>query len=117
MVQLDFDEELGPLCEMYDSMDAKLEVQRNIKRTELTAFLCLLTKVVGSIKVHVDNKGNIDGLWRGEMKGIDPKTGDADLWIQNLGRIASVNNDRNTGGSGACQDAPHREGQERNVAL
>ena len=33
-----------------------------IKRAELTAFLCLLKKVTGPIKVHVDNKGVIDGL-------------------------------------------------------
>ena len=59
-------------------MDAELEVQRTIKRAEVTAFLCLLKKVVGPIKVHVDNKGIIDGLWRGERKCIDPKAGDAD---------------------------------------
>ena len=29
----------------------------------------------------MDNKGIIDGLWRGERKCIDPKAGDADLWI------------------------------------
>ena len=27
-------------------------------------------------------KGIIDGLWRGEMKCIDPKAGDADVWIK-----------------------------------
>ena len=59
-------------------MDAELEVQRTIKRAEVTAFLCLLKKVVGPIKVHVDNKGIINGLWRGERKCIDPKAGDAD---------------------------------------
>ena len=35
------------------------------KRAELTAFLCFLKKVTGPIKVHVDNKGIRDGLWRG----------------------------------------------------
>ena len=35
-----------------------------------------------TIRVHVDNKGNTDGLWRGERKCIDPKAGDADLWIK-----------------------------------
>ena len=34
------------------------------------------------MKVHVDTKGIIDGLWRGERKCIDPKAGDADLWIK-----------------------------------
>ena len=42
MVQLDYDEELGPLHEVYGSMDAELGVQRTIKRAGLTAFLCLL---------------------------------------------------------------------------
>ena len=80
VVQLD-DEELGPLHVMYGSMEAEFEVQRTIKRAELTAFLCLLKDVVGPIKVHVDNKGILDGPWRGERKCIDPKPGGADLWI------------------------------------
>ena len=49
-------------------MEADIEVQRTIKRAELTAFLCLLKKVTRPIKVHVDNQGIIDGLWRGERK-------------------------------------------------
>ena len=32
--------------------------------------------------MHVDNTRTIDGLWRGERKCIDPKAGDADLWIK-----------------------------------
>ena len=55
-MQLDQDEE-GPV---HGTLDAELEVQRTIKRAELTAFLCLLQKVVGPIKVRVDNKGIID---------------------------------------------------------
>ena len=68
VVRLDYDEELGPLHGMYGSMEAEYEVQHTIKRVELTAFLCLLKKVIGPIKVHVDNKGIIDGLWRGESR-------------------------------------------------
>ena len=56
-------------------MEAELEVQRTIKRAGLTAFLCLLKKVVGPIKVQVDNKGIVEGLWRGERKCMDPKAG------------------------------------------
>ena len=67
---------------MYGSMEAELEVQRTIKRAELTAFPCLLKKVIGPTKVYVDNKGIIDGLWRGERKCTSPKAGDADLWIK-----------------------------------
>ena len=62
------DEEMGLLHGMYGSMEAELEVQRTIKRAELTAFLCLLMRVIGPVKVHVDNKGIIDGLWRGEKE-------------------------------------------------
>ena len=78
------DEELGPLDGMHGSMEAEFGVQRTIKRAELTGCLCLLEKVIGPIKVHVDNKGIVDWLWRGERKCIDPKAGDADMWIKNL---------------------------------
>ena len=70
---------MGPLHGMHDSMEAENDVQRTIKRAELTAFLCLLRKVIGSTKVHVDNKGIIDGLWRGEEECIQPRAGDTDL--------------------------------------
>ena len=36
---------------------------------------------MGPIKVHVDNKGIIGGLWRGERNCISPKAGDAGLSI------------------------------------
>ena len=81
VLQLDDDEELRPLHGVYGSTKAKFEVQRTIKRAKLTAFLCFLKKVIGPIKVHVGNKGIGDGLWKAEMKCIDPKAGDADLWI------------------------------------
>ena len=64
VVKLDYDGEMGPLYGMYGSMEAECEVQRTIKRSELTAFSGLLRKVIGPIKVHVDNKGIIDGLRR-----------------------------------------------------
>ena len=38
VVQLDQDEELGPMHGMYGWLEAGLEVQRPIKRAELTAF-------------------------------------------------------------------------------
>ena len=59
-----------------------IEVLRTIQRAELTAFLCFLEKVSGPTKVHVDKKGIIDDLWKGEMKCIGPKAEDADLWIK-----------------------------------
>ena len=42
VVQLDYDEDLGPLHGMCGSMEAELQVQRTIKRAELAAFLCIL---------------------------------------------------------------------------
>ena len=41
VVQLDYDEELGPLHGMYLSMEPEFEVQRTIRKAELTAFLFL----------------------------------------------------------------------------
>ena len=82
MVQLDYDEEMGPLLGMHGSADAEYEVERTIKRAELTAFLCLLKRVIGPVRVHVDNKGLTDGLRRGESKCIKPRTGDANVWIK-----------------------------------
>ena len=57
-VQLDYDEEVVPLHWMYGSTAAEFEVQRTIKRAELTAFVCFLKRV--SVRVQVDNKGIID---------------------------------------------------------
>ena len=63
-------------------MEAEFEVQRTIKRAEWTAFLYLLRKVRGPIKIHVDNKGIIDGIRRPEKECIKPRAGDADLWLK-----------------------------------
>ena len=81
VVQLDHDGEMVPMHEMYGTLDAEPEVQSTIKRTELTACLCLFGKAIGPTMVHVDNKGIIDGLWKGEMRCIGPRANDADLWI------------------------------------
>ena len=72
VVQLDYDEDMEPLHGMYGSMEADYEVQRTIKRADLTAFLFLLKKVIGPIKVHVGNTGKIDGLRKGEKECIKP---------------------------------------------
>ena len=61
-MQLDYNEELGPMHGMSGTMDAELEVERAMKRAELTVFLCLLRKAIGPLVVLVDNKGVIDGL-------------------------------------------------------
>ena len=52
------------------------------QKSGVNGFLVsLFLKAIGPIMVHVDNKGIIDGLWRGEMKCIGPKAKHADLWI------------------------------------
>ena len=88
VVQLDYDEEMGPLHGMCGSMGAELEVQRTVKRTELTASLCLLKRVIGPVRVHVDNKGIVDGLRRGEREMHRARSGRCRLVDQDLGRIA-----------------------------
>ena len=39
-------------------------------------------RMIGLIKVHVGNKGMIGRLWKGERICIEPRAGDADLWIR-----------------------------------
>ena len=41
VVQLDHDEEMGPMRGIHGTLDADLEVQRTFERAELTAFVCL----------------------------------------------------------------------------
>ena len=45
VVQLDLDEEMGPMHGMFGTFDAELQVQRTIRRAELTAFFCLLRRI------------------------------------------------------------------------
>ena len=76
VVQLDYDEEMGPLQGIYCSMETEYEVQPHHH-----AFPGKW-KVSEPIKVHVDNKGIIDGLRKGEKECIKPRAGDADLWFK-----------------------------------
>ena len=64
-------------------------------RQSLTAFLCLFRWIIGLTTGHVDNKGIIDGLRRGEVKCTGPQANDADLWIINLGGCAQITAGRN----------------------
>ena len=84
MVQLDHDEEFVPMHGIYGMLDAVLQVQRTTERVELAAFLASFRTAVSLTVVHVDNKGFIDGLWRGERKCIGPKAKDVDLSIEVL---------------------------------
>ena len=84
--ELDDDEEMGPLHGMYGSMEVELEVQRTIRRAELTAFLCFIRKVSGPIKVHVDNNGIID-VSRKVKKVYQTKSRRCRLVDEKFGRI------------------------------
>ena len=116
VVQQDYDEEMEPLYGMYGSMEAELEIQRTIKRAELMAFVCFFKRVMGPIKVHVGNKGVIDGLRKGE-KVYQPKSGRCRFTDQNLGGIAWSGRKRHFGGSGTCKGASHRKVKETHVAV
>ena len=82
VVQLDHDKEIEPMHGMYGTMDAELEVQRAIRRAELTnGVLVSPQKATGLTMVHVDDKRIIDGLGRGEARCSGPRDKDADLFI------------------------------------
>ena len=70
VVQLDQDEELGWMRGMSGTLGVGLEVQRPIKRAELTALSCLFKVFVPSM-VHVDDKGIMDGLWNERCNVLD----------------------------------------------
>ena len=109
VVQLDLDEELGPLHGMYGLMEAEFEFQRTMKRAELTAFLCLLKNVIGSIKLHVGNTRIVEGLWREEGENASIRKLAMLTCGEKIGRIALSSLKRNVGQRGACQGATHKE--------
>ena len=50
-MQLDHDEEMGPMDGIYRTLNAELEVQRTTGRAELTDFVCLFRKAISSTNV------------------------------------------------------------------
>ena len=101
---------------MYGSMESELEVQRTIKRVELTAFLCLLKKLWDPSKCMSTTKASLTGYGEEKEKTTNPKAGDADLQIEiweELHNLAAGC----SGGSGACKGTLHKERKERDVAL
>ena len=111
VVQLDHDEERGPMHGRYGTLDAEFEVQRTMGRAEFTAFLCLFRKVIGPTMVRVDSRGIFDGLWRGQVLCIGQKAKDADLWILIWEDVHRVNQEGIPVGGRARQKriAPRRE--------
>ena len=64
VVQLDHDEDCWPMHGMHGTLDPDLELQRTVKRADLTAFIRHFGRIVDLATDHVDIKGIIDGLWR-----------------------------------------------------
>ena len=87
-------------------------VQRTINRAELTAFLCLPRKVIGPIKVHVDNKGIIDG-WPKGKRVHQAKSGRCRFMDENVGRTTWSGRKKHFGGSGTCIGAQYEESKEK----
>ena len=73
VVQLDYDGELGLLHGVYASTDAELEVQAHHQEGRAGGLLqSSPSRFMSTTKE----------LLIGQMKSIDPKAGDADLWIK-----------------------------------
>ena len=98
VVQLDLDEEMGPMHGMYGTLDVELEVQRNIKRAELTAFLCLFRKCCRSFWCTLITKELLMG---GEMRCIGPRAKDADLCFSKYSSLKAMRKQTSKRGSEA----------------
>ena len=66
--------------------------------------------------VHVDNKGIIDGLWKGEVKCIGPKAKDADWWIAILEELNTFRSKEKLIDVEHVKAASYREGKAARVA-
>ena len=114
MVQLDYDEEMGPLRGMYGQVEAECEVQRTIKRPKLTAFLFLLNRVMCPTKCTLITKELLMDYGEREHQA---KSGRCRFVDQNLGRTALSGRKGHFGGSGTCKGTPHEGRKEIFVAV
>ena len=105
VVQLDHDEKMRPMHGMYGTLDAKLEMQRTVKRAELTAFLCLSGEVIGPTMVHCDNTGIVGWAVEGRNEVHWPKSEGRRLVDLDLERIAQSTPRRHIGEGRARQRA------------
>ena len=117
VVQLVYDEELGLLHGMYGSVEGRNRGPAHHQEGGADGLLMPLNRVIGPVRVHVDNQGSIDGLRKRESKCIKSRAGDADFMITNLGRITGSGRKRHFGGSRACKGASHEERKETYVAV
>ena len=79
-VQLDYDVEKKPSHRVCDSMETECEIQRTIKKTERTTFLCLLKKACGPSRTICTTRAQLMG--KSERECVKSRVGDACLWIK-----------------------------------
>ena len=108
--ELDHDEEMGAMHEMYGTLDEEFEVQCTIKRTELTAFLSSGKPSV--LRCTLTMKESFGGLWRGERRCTGPGGKDLDLWILNWEGVAQSSSRRHTGGGRARPSTSLQKGMQ-----
>ena len=97
------------------SVEAETRGPAHHQEERADGFLCLIKRVIGPIKVHVDNKGIIDGLRKGESMCIKPSEREMlILWIQVWERITWSGRKRHFARSGACKGASHQK-RKRNI--
>ena len=111
VAQLDHDEELGQMHGMYGALDANLEVQRTIKRADLTDFHFVVKRTIGQDTAHVDNQGINDRLHRGEMRCFRPTSKDVDLWIHIWEESQENTQSSISFKAQVCQSPSHEEGK------
>ena len=99
LVRLVHDEEMGPM-------------QRTVKRAELTASLSLLRNTIGPTLVHVNNRGIIDGLWKGETN-YSQRAKDATCGSRE--ELHGVHQKKTCGGSEHVK--AHRSEKEKQISL
>ena len=99
---------------MYGSMMAEFDVQRTIKRVELAAFLCILKKWLDPPRCMSTTKELLTGFGEEKENASIEKLAMLTCGFFKMGRVVLSSN---FGGSGARQGAPHKERQERDVAI
>ena len=118
VVQPDYDEEMGLVHGVCGSADTELEVQRTIKRAELTAFLCLFKKsywanqgpllTTRELSMDYENEKVSVFSQEREMLVLRIQTWEELHGLAERGSLVEV---------GACFGAPHEERKEKYVAV
>ena len=102
-MQLDHDDEMGPMHGMSGTLDVELEVRRTTKRGESAAFLRVAMKAIGPPADHVEvHWPNVEGRLLVDL---------------DLGRSAQSSSRRHTVGIRARQGASLQEVEAANAAL